>query len=310
MRVWVPGFVCVLSVLAAAQPRPVFEVASIKPCQQNQAGGGRKGGRGGPAAQAGRLTLNCQTLGSLIRTAYLQFATGQPIPVNASGLPSPPYTPRQMKQALAGAPAWVETETFTIEAKPEMPQTNPMLRGPMLQALLEDRFQLKLHRETRDVPVYALTIAKGGPKLTPPSDGKCISMQEMEARIEAGNEPKEMVWICGAIARNREGVLNGYRVTAAELCRELSRILDRDVDDRTGLTAPFDLHMELSPADALAGLMLNGGPMYTPDPNAPAPDPPGTSVFPAVQKLGLKLEPAKAPGVFLVIDRVERPTGN
>jgi uncharacterized protein (TIGR03435 family) len=129
--------------------------------------------------------------------------------------------------------------------------------------------------------------------------------------MEAGGSPASMpmMYLCGGIARNRDVRVQGYRVTTADLCRELSRILDRDVVDQTGLREPFDLRMELSPADALAGLMLNGAPMYTPDPNGPA-DPPGASVFAAVLKLGLKLEPAKGSAEFLVIDRIERPSEN
>ena len=104
--------------------------------------------------------------------------------------------------------------------------------------------------------------------------------------------------------RNREGVLAGFRVTITALCNELSRILDRDVVDRTGITSPFDFQMQLSPAD----VMVDGAP--APDPSAPAPDPAGASVFPAVQKLGLHLEPSKGSAEFLVIDRIARPSGN
>lgn len=257
----------------------------------------------------GRLVVNCQPLGSMIRMAYLRFADGKPPARNAGGFDLEPVSMRQMEQAITGAPAWLEHDTYTIEAKSETPQPMPMMRGPMLQALLEDRFRLKLHRESRDVQVYALTVGKGGAKVTPPEAGKCITVDEVMKRVDAGADPGAMPWICGAMGRNNQGEVSGYRVTMADLARDLSRMLDHDVVDRTGIAEPFDLHMQLAPADALAGLSVRGAPAYAADPNAPS-DPPGASVFPAVARLGLKLELSKAPAGFLVIDHVERPTGN
>jgi uncharacterized protein (TIGR03435 family) len=269
---------------AAGQGRPAFEVASVKPC----ATADRTGGRGASALpEEGRLEVNCQTLGSLIRMAYLQYATGE--------ADSPLPSLRQMKQPLPGAPAWVESDRYTIEAKAEKPETLAVMRGPLLQALLEDRFGLRLHRDIREVPVYALTVAKGGPKLAPAESGRCGGPAQRP---------------CGAIVPNRDGTLTGYGIAMAALCRELSRVLDKDVVDRTGIAEPFDLHMELAPQDGLAGIMLNGEPWYKPDPSAPATDPQGNSVFPAVLKLGLKLEPSKAQAQFLIVDRVERPGAN
>jgi uncharacterized protein (TIGR03435 family) len=293
--------------------RPTIEVASVKPCQDTGGGarGGRKGGGGGPAAVAGHLNLNCMTVAQLIRSAYLLFADGAP-----PTLSGPRISQRMLNQPLTGAPAWIDSERYTIDAKPEAPQTVPMMRGPMLQALLEDRFQLKLHREAREVPVYALTQVKSGAKLSAVEKGKCMTEDEFRASIEANGAPPMpgdtgFKPICGAVMRNREGVLTGFGITMTALCNELSRVLDRDVVDRTGFLSTFDFQMQLAPADALIGLTLNGAPMApAPDPNAPAPDPAGSSVFPAVQKLGLHLEPAKGSAEFLVIDRIARPSGN
>lgn len=306
-----------LSLAASAQPqRPAIEVASVKPCQQDSgagARGGRKGGGGGPGGTAGHLNLNCLTVAQLIRAAYLQFANGE-----RPTLSGPRISQRMLNQPLTGAPAWIDLERYTIDAKPETPQTPPMMRGPMMQALLEERFQLKLHRESREVPVYALTQVKSGAKLAAAEKGKCITEDQFLAALDAGGGapppmPGETGFkpICGAIMRNREGVLAGFTVTMTALCTELSRILDRDVVDRTGFSPAFDLQLQLAPADAMAGLMLNSAPMApAPDPNAPASDPPGASVFPALQKLGLHLEPSKASAEFLVIDRIARPSGN
>jgi uncharacterized protein (TIGR03435 family) len=88
--------------------------------------------------------------------AYVRYANGKPSPRDVAPVPDQP---------IEGDPSWVRSETFTIDAKPESPQTMEMMRGPMLQALLEDGFNLKIHRGTRQVPIYALVVAKGGPKL-------------------------------------------------------------------------------------------------------------------------------------------------
>ena len=67
----------------------------------------------------------------------------------------------------------MKSETFTVEAKAESPQTMEMMRGPMLQTLLEDRFKLKVHRVTKQVPIYALVVARGGPKLDATKRDRC-----------------------------------------------------------------------------------------------------------------------------------------
>ncbi len=66
--------------------------------------------------------------------------------------------------ALEGAPGWIDSARYTIDAKAEGPQSGAMMRGPLMQSLLEDRFQVKVHRQTREVSGYVMTIAKGGPK--------------------------------------------------------------------------------------------------------------------------------------------------
>jgi uncharacterized protein (TIGR03435 family) len=103
-----------------------------------------------------------------------------------------------------------------------------------------------------------------------------------------------------------------YGTTLANFCGQLSLVLDRDVIDKTGIAGVFDIHVEAPPADNPAP----GDPAYgVPRPPAPlVPASPadalGSAIFDSVQRLGLKLEPAKAPGEFLVIDRVEKPSGN
>jgi uncharacterized protein (TIGR03435 family) len=130
-----------------------FEVASIKACNLSS-DGGRSGGGTNAGSDPGRLRLECQTVENLIRLAYIRFANGR-------------GDRRTGAQPIDGGPAWVKSDRYTIDAKPETPQTVAMMRGPMLQALLEDRFQLRIRHDIKDVPVYALGVAKGGPSLKP-----------------------------------------------------------------------------------------------------------------------------------------------
>jgi uncharacterized protein (TIGR03435 family) len=131
---------------------PKFEVASIKRC----APGGDVVFPVSPAP--GRITLNCQSLMSLIRQSFTLFATGR-MDLSPVNVIAPPQ-----------AEKWIDSERYSIEAKAE---DNPghtvpgqgMMLGPMMQALLEDRFKVKVHRETRQIPVYLLTVEKGGLKL-------------------------------------------------------------------------------------------------------------------------------------------------
>src|SRR5208283_5130717 len=151
----------------------------------------------------------------------------------------------------------------------------------MVQALLADRFHLSTHQETRQLPVFALVVAKGGPKFKPSDlDGTSIGTSTGTAgsRIH----------------------VQGSDNTIALLAREIAQQLGRVVVDKTGINARYDLTLRWTPDDRPAP-MLNG----TPDPNAP-PD-----IFTAIQEqLGLKLVSTKGPVSVLVIDHIERPTPN
>ncbi len=284
----------------AAQPAvtPKFEVASIKPsttCADSAAKNGRGGAPG--IFDPGRLDLRCRTAMDLIRMAYVQYPDGKRKP---PGRPTP----------VSGGPAWLDSVRYDIDAKAESPQTPDMMRGPMTQALLEDRFQLKIHRETREVAVYALTVAKTGPRLQAAQAGKCIPVDASQPLPPPSQRPAGMLR-CGVFApsKTNDGVYM-YGTTLANFCVQLSFVLDRDVIDKTGIAGVFDIHVD-PPPDA-----------STEDPSAvPTPprlaaaragliDPLGSSIVAAVEKAGLRLEPAKGSGEFLVIDRVERPSGN
>lgn len=273
-------------ILRAQSPRPAFEVASIKPSP-----GCRVDGSGGPSA--GRLELPCVTLRALIRIAYTGFS-GEKLNTH--------------RIDVMGGPGWLDNEQFTLAAKAEgNPSTGTML-GSMLQALLEERFQLKVHTENRETPVYALTVAKGGPKLTPAKDGSCIEIDLKN--LPKPDYTKPLPKLCGGPSitmKNGKTIADIPGATIDELGgRLLSMLTGRPVIDRTALDGRFDMHLEFA-RDSSVGPppLLNG----VPAPNLPTGD--GPSIFTALQEqLGLKLVADKAPIPVIIVDSVQKPTEN
>lgn len=275
----------------AQSATPKFEVASIKPCEE--AGLARSSNGGGARAfSPGRLNLPCLSVMALIDRAYLAWAGGRLR-----------VWPPQL--AIEGGPAWINSAHYRIEAKAEGPQSRGAMNGPMLQALLEDRLKLKVHRETREAAVYALTVAKGGARLQPFREGSCIKVEfDALPRPPALGQPEPV--LCGM----SEVTAKGYRLygtSIAEFATEFSDRLDRPVIDKTGIVGLFNINLEL-PATDLYPASAAGD---ASTPSEPA-DPFSMfdSVRAAVRKLGLRLDPAKGPAQFLVIDHVERPAGN
>jgi bla regulator protein BlaR1 len=278
---------------------PKFDVASIR----SGCGGGRSGdlkqkGGGGaiPASSPGRLSV-CgpldQNMGGLIQMAYGRFANGRR---------NPPWA----VVPVEGGPAWIHNDPYIISARAEGDASLELMQGPMLQALLEDRFQLKMHRETREVPIYALTIAKGGSKLQPFKEGTCVPTDFSKVPYIPDPAQKN----CNDLVRlfpppNLSIEAQGAKLEVVAFLIGLT--LDRPVVDKTGLTGSYDLHMEFGRDQTTLPL--------PPPPPGVVPteplDPSGPSIFTAIQEqLGLKLEPTKGPREFLVIDRVERPSEN
>jgi uncharacterized protein (TIGR03435 family) len=180
----------------------------------------------------------------------------------------------------------------------------------LMQALLEDRFKLKVHHETRELPVYELTTAKNGAKLPPPKDGSCVSPDPNAPPSpplpgQAGPCGRVMMMLSSSGAR-----LKGGKATITDLIRTLSYLMDRTVVDKTGLTGTFDVELLFTPDETLAGLPTPPPPMPGGASNAPGPDLYG-NIFAAIQEqLGLKLQSAKGPVDVLVIDSAERPSEN
>jgi uncharacterized protein (TIGR03435 family) len=217
---------------------------------------------------------------------------------------------------ISGGPDWINTDGYDIEARVE---GNPSKRQLllMLQSLLEDRFKLKVHRETRELPVYALTVAKSGLKLQPPKEESCITEDpnapepsEPPKPIAPGQPPK---FPCGlaVVMLNRPGPrMLGGKVSITDLAQSLTNLLGRTVIDNTRLTGRFDIHLEFALDEALAGLLGPNAPPFRRQEPGPG-DLDSPSIFAAMQEqLGLKLEATKGPVEVLVIDHVERPTEN
>ena len=273
---------------AVPAPRPTFEVASIRPSTGCDAGVGRGGG-GGSSPSPGRLTVRCGTVASLIRDAYVTYANG--LSRNSNSVP------------IEGGPAWINSDRYDINAKPADKASQEMMSGPMLQGLLEDRFMLKIHRETREVPSYELTVAKGGLKLKSFQVGSCTPLPARDltkppaprAKLPAGQR------YCGALGtpKGPNMALDIQGMSLDDFSKTLSLGLDRPVVNKTGITGMFDFHLEYAPDEVQHTLTDQQT-----TPTAP-------SIFTAVQEqLGLRLVPAKGSAEFLVIDHVERPSEN
>lgn len=261
---------------------PKFEVASIRPCASPQ-----------PAAKSspGNLRLGCQSLLVHIIGAYVVFADGRRASPSALSIP------------VEGGPAWVRNEMFTIDARAEGDPGVALMSGPMLQDLLEERFRLKLHRETREVPVYALTAAKARPKFTPFVKDDCSPSL---------GAPPEGLRRCRATIQPAlpNMVVDAEGLTMEEFAKSFLSFLDRPVIDRTSITGRFDFLLRFTPDDTTPGIRglwdRQRARQQTPDDL-----PPGPSIFSAIQEqLGLKLEATRGPRDFLVIDQAERPSAN
>jgi uncharacterized protein (TIGR03435 family) len=226
------------------------------------------------------------TTANLIRLAYLIFPSGQP---------STPVSPSVFQIAIAGGPSWVNSDRFWITAKAAEPVNVEMLKGPMLQTLLEERFKLALHREPKTSNVYELALAKDAARLSPAREGRCVSLDRNHPSTHTPGQPDPIV--CGSVLPNSSGGIDVLRVTMADLCRQLSAYVDRPILDKTGVAGSFDVHLNLSLAD------------LTGSSNTPETDAAGV-IASAVKRLGLQMRSAKSTGEFLVIDHVERPSEN
>jgi uncharacterized protein (TIGR03435 family) len=251
---------------------PAFEVASIKPTKVS-------GLSYTLIHPGGRFTATNVTLRGLITRAY-QLQNNQ----------------------VEGGPSWVNTEAFDIEAKADgnFPAEQMSL---MVRALLSERFKLAIRMTTRQLPIYALVMARNdgkmGSQLRPSSEADCVRVPPLGSGAPPlfdRNHP-----LCGVLY-SPTGHWTGRGVSMQALASNLARVVSRVVLNQTGLTGTFDLDFQWTDLTAL--LQPGGGP-----PEIPPPTDLPTSIFTALQEqLGLKLESTKGPVDVLVIDHVEQPT--
>jgi bla regulator protein BlaR1 len=270
----------------AVQNIPKWDAVSIKRCTNAPVTPVERRGAGA-GISPDRLTLNCMPLSTLINQAYSIFAGGQ------SKLPPYPV-------AIEHLPSWADSERYTIEAKSDGNPGLGIMRGPMLQALLEDRFALKIHPETREGRAYLMTVAKGGPKL-PAFQGGCTPMDLLHVPA-AGMSTIQNV--CGVSSQSKGAnvTLDIPGMDLDSFARAIARGggFDGPVLNKTGLTGYFHFHLEF------LSNSKPGDPGFTATDDLPFP-----SIFTAMQQqLGLKVEAGQGPREFLVVDHLEKPSEN
>jgi uncharacterized protein (TIGR03435 family) len=260
---------------------PRFEVASIKPCKEAHNGPS-------PKSSPGRLVEDCHELLNLIGNAYTAFADGR---LNLDTDPAP----------ISGDPPWARSASYSLNATAGGNPSVPMMLGPMMQRLLEDRFHLKIHRETREGSVYFLTVARGGPKLHLSKEGSCTPWDVPPPPLEPGAQ------YCGNIINGISSSMEATGTTLDEFSKTLP--MDRPVIDKTGITGRFDIRVKFSPEGTGLGAIRVAGGGFAPLPAADPTGPP--SIFVALQEeLGLRLESGRGPVETLVIDHIEKPSEN
>jgi uncharacterized protein (TIGR03435 family) len=259
-----------------AAPTPYeFEVASIKPSNPDAPGGYMTN----LARTSDRFSARNLELMKLIRAAY-------GIPMGAED------------SRITGGPNWLRFEKYDVDAKIDSSVVDELkalsqdqrtlAQQQMLRALLADRCKLAIHRETKDLAIYTLVIAKNGPKLQDAKPGETTSLS------------------LGGNGETRS--ITGQARSIANLVQALSVALGCPVLDKTGLAGEYDFKLGWTPDDdqvqSLSTGARNDRPAPPPDSNAP-------SIFEAIQgQLGLKLVSGKGPVEIFVIDHVERPSAN
>jgi uncharacterized protein (TIGR03435 family) len=261
-----------------AGPRPQFEVVSVKPNRSSDA-------RYMILPSTGRFTATGVTTKQLITLAY-----------NVKDF------------QVSGGPSWISSERYDIEAKEPDALAEEIARLPrdknweriglMLQSLLADRFELRVRHETREAPVYALVIAKGGPKLLP-------AKSALPGPFAPG-QPLPPQYPAGMTGATMQGPMS-------QVAAWLSRLpeIGRTVLDRTGLKGNYSIQLQWALDQGHVGIFKGPEDGKSGTDNAPPPESSGPSLFTALQEqLGLRLESARGPVETVIIDHIERPSEN
>jgi uncharacterized protein (TIGR03435 family) len=276
------------AVFGQAKPgRPEFEVASIKPS---------------PAQISNTAAVGVHVDGAQLRCNYLALKDYIGVAY-------------KVKPTQITGPDWVSTDRFDIAAK--IPDGVKRDQVPeMLQALLEDRFQLKFHRETKDFPVYGLVAVKGGLKITalPPDPADAQEISAVDVTASGGPTGVTINFGRGSSFALGNNKFQIRKLTFAEAADALSRFADKTVVDMTNTPGKFSFDVEMTPEDYRAMLIrsaINAGVTLPPQALQLLEGVSGESFFMALQTIGLKVESRKAPLEVLVVDRVTKaPTEN
>jgi uncharacterized protein (TIGR03435 family) len=205
---------------------------------------------------------------------------------------------------VSGLPSWANSARYDIDAKvagsdvETLKKLRREQRRSMLRSILQDRFKLNAHTETKQLPVFELVVAKSGPKLREATPGDAYTNG---IKAPGGVSRAGMIMM-------KPGEFIGQGIPLSTLADALSDNLQRTVIDKTGLTGKYDLTLEWTP-DNGADPMFKG--MDDAPQRTPPPDASGPSIFIALQEqIGLKLQSANGPVETLVVDHVEMPSEN
>lgn len=300
---------------ATLQSSPAFDVASIRPCEKGS--GGRSGangsrGRGSGSSYApGRFYLDCVPARVLIDFAYVMYGGADGTATH--DFDNWPSINDDGARRIRGGPAWMYDEPYTIEAKAEgvtRSEERGLVLGPMLRALLEQRFNLHLRQETEQISMYALSVAKGGLQIQPMKDGECSTDYSHAPIAPLAAAADHVVPTCGISSGGPEGANWRSQHSGVSLDRvamALSSDLGIKVIDRTGITDKFVFTWVYGPDDRTprarqrldAAMADNRVPPTAPD------------VFTALrEQVGLQLDTIKGSRPYLVVDRIDRPSND
>jgi uncharacterized protein (TIGR03435 family) len=280
-----------VGVFGQTAPRAEFEVASIRPAA--------------PLVAGSQVNVGVHVDGALVNCVALSLRDYI-------------VAAYQVKFYQIQGPEWMAGDRFDISGKLPAGATRSQV-PEMLQSLIADRFEMKMHRETKDLPVYTLTVGKGGSK-----------MKESALDEETGEGPGGRGAVNVGASGGRAGVALSFgrgssfvfadnkivatKLTMVSFVDTLGRFLDRPVVDATGLTGNYDFELPFTPEDYRAMQIrsaIAAGVVLPPEALRLLEGGNGDSLFSAIQAIGLKLEARKAPLEVLVVDSVRKtPTDN